>query len=158
MTARINAIPSLRLIGALAIVVAAVAVPLWWFVARSAADVEVAGQGLVTVADSVYNFELTTCTAANSDFVAAGYGIVDGERYWLNASGAGVDITAGTESEIEPPVAGHLWLSSNSPPEWTVTNGVVDAEVAVTDRRSPGSTTSLAVLRLNCHPRIPGDA
>jgi hypothetical protein len=158
MTARINATSPLRLVGALVALVAAVLISLWWFVARSAADTEVEGEGRVTVADEIYDFELTTCTAADTDFVAAGYGIVDGVRYWLNASGAGVNITAGTESEIEPPIEGQLWLSSDGAPDWEMTDGVVDAEVAVSDRRLPDQAADMAILKLSCHQHIPGDA
>jgi hypothetical protein len=141
---------SKRPIAALGAVAVAVALSWWWFVARSAADTEVTGKGTVTMADAVYQFELTTCSVADSDFVAAGYGLVDGQRYWLSASGTAVDITAGTESEIDPPIEGQLWLSSDGPPEWRLDDGVVDAEVAVTDHRLPGTAPSLALLELIC--------
>ena len=158
MSAPTIATHPLRLTSALVAVIAAVVLSLWWFVARSAADTEVAGEGLVTVADDVYQFELTTCTAADTNFVAAGYGIVDGERYWLNASGSGVNITGGTESEIEPPAEGQLWLSSDGAPEWKMADGVVDAEVAVSDRRLADPIRSVAVLKLSCNHHVPADA
>ena len=109
------------------------------------------GSGTLTVDGIVYEFTPTTCVISDEDFVAAGTGFDDGERFWVSASSVGLDLAVGTESEIEEPAEDQLWLiSEDEVIDWSAQDETVIAEANMTDQRSPQSTTVHGSLELHC--------
>ncbi len=113
------------------------------------------GSGTLTVDGNVYEFTPTTCLISEEDFVAAGTGFDDGERFWVSASSVGLDLAVGTENEIEEPADDQLWLiSEDEAIDWTATDETVTARASMIDSRSPQSTTVVGSLELHCDPEI----
>ena len=108
------------------------------------------GSGTLTVDGVVYQFTPTTCLISDEDFVAAGTGFDDGERFWVSASSKSLDLAVGTESEVEQPAGDQLWLISDQDIDWEATGDTVTAMAPMVDRRAPRSTTMLGSLELRC--------
>ena len=110
------------------------------------------GAGTLTVGGITYAFTPTTCFISDADFVAAGPGSDGSDRYWVSASSVSLDLTVGTENEIDEPDDDQLWLVSDDSVEWRATGQTVVASASMNDRRSPGTTAVVGSLELTCDP------
>ena len=97
-----------------------------------------------------YNFVATTCSVSESDFIAAGSGTIDGEPFWISASGDRVNLALGEDSEAERPADDKLWLISVNSVNWTNQDGAITASAIMRDERDPGSQVLRGTLSVAC--------
>ena len=110
----------------------------------------VAGSGSLIVDGVTYDFTPTTCLISDEDFVAAGTGFDGPDRFWVSASSVGLDLSVGTENEVDEPAVDQLWLISEEVTDWQASGQTVTARAPMVDRRSPQSTTLVGSLHLRC--------
>lgn len=106
--------------------------------------------GTLTIDGVDYDFAATTCLISEDDFVAAGTGFDGQNQFWVSASSGVLDLSVGTENDIDKPEDNQLWLVNQEPVDWHVSNETVMAKAPVSDQRSPNSDPTIASLRLRC--------
>lgn len=116
---------------------------------RSSASAE-SGHGQLTVGGTTYAFSPSTCTIADSDFLVAGHGEVDGEPFWLSASGLRVNLAVGQESETERPEDDDLWLVSVDEISWRSDETHIDASATMRDERDALAGSHRGSLSVEC--------
>jgi len=123
---------------------------LWFFNSNSFADADV-GSGMFTVGDQEYEFVPTTCNHSLKDFIAAGVGH-DGETpFFVSASSTNLRFTAGTENELDPPIDGQMWFTSQGAIEWQATGEVITIQAMVSDDRNARAPAYPAEIRIVCN-------
>jgi hypothetical protein len=114
------------------------------------APITAVGAGTLTIDDDVYPFTPTTCFITDQDFVAAGTGSSGSDQFWVSASSSGLNLTFGTENEIDHPPSDKLWLVSDDTIDWFATGRKVTAQTEMSDHRIPGFTPVTGHLELRC--------
>ncbi|MEM8923797.1 MAG: hypothetical protein AAGD35_09855 [Actinomycetota bacterium] len=110
------------------------------------------GSGTLVADDVTYEFAPTTCFISADEFVAAGTGQIDGDRFWVSASSENLDLSVGTESALDQPADDQLWLISTGTVDWTAAGDTVVARADMADRRLAESEAVLGELQLRCDP------
>ena len=110
----------------------------------------VEGSGTLVIGDHTYAFTPTTCFISDEDFVAAGTGVFEAQQFWVTASAIGLDLTVGTENEIDQPADDQLWLVADDMVQWHATGQTIMARAEMTDRRTPEAQPVVGSLKLNC--------
>lgn len=106
--------------------------------------------GALQVGPDSFTFTPTSCQVTNDDFVVAGPGSNGGDSYWVSASVAGIEVAFGTDSSIEEPIGGDVWLASATEISWTQTANTVTASAVMIDRNDPEEPTLDGRLRFAC--------
>lgn len=97
-----------------------------------------------------YTFAPTTCTITDTDFVAAGSGDLNGEPFWVSASGDGVNLSVGSESEVERPAEDQLWLVSVNKVRWQAEDDSITASAWLRDERDTNARAVSGRLSVEC--------
>ena len=108
------------------------------------------GQGKLGVNGVEYVFSPATCSVSDSDFVTAGPGSLDGEPFWISASGDRLNLAVGQQSETDRPGDDELWLVSVNPISWTMEDGAIIARATMRDERDPTSEAFEGTLSVQC--------
>lgn len=97
-----------------------------------------------------YSFAPSTCSVSESDFIAAGTGTVDGEPFWVSASGDRLNLALGEDDEAERPEDDKLWLVSVEDVRWRNTDGSITASAIMRDERDTNSEIVVGTLSVEC--------
>jgi len=99
-----------------------------------------------------YQFAPSTCSVSDTDFVAAGTGTIDGEPFWISASGDRVNLALGEETEAERPEDDKLWLISIDDVNWRNSDGAITATAVMRDERDTNAESVRGTLSVRCAP------
>lgn len=116
------------------------------------ADVEPVESASLVVDGVTYRFAPTTCTVTDSDFLAAGSGMINGETFWISASADRVNLAIGPETEVERPEDDQVWLVSVQEVRWQATNQDITASALLGDERVTDSPQVRSELSVSCPP------
>ncbi len=97
-----------------------------------------------------YVFAPSTCSVSETDFIAAGTGVVDGEPFWVSASGDRMNLALGEETEAERPEDDKLWLISVDDVRWRNSDGSITATAIMRDERDTNSKMVRGTLSVQC--------
>lgn len=115
-------------------------------------DAEAPESASLVVDGVTYRFAPTTCTVTETDFLAAGNGMINGETFWVSASADRVNLTVGPETEIERPADDQLWLVSVQEVRWQAINRTITASAVLGDERITDSPQVRSQLSVSCPP------
>lgn len=110
------------------------------------------GSGILVIDGTSYEFTSTACFISEDEFAAAGTGYDNGQRFWVSASSANLDLSVGTESAIDQPADDQLWLISDELIDWQSAGDTVVAHAPMSDRRATDAETVVGTLELHCDP------
>jgi hypothetical protein len=102
------------------------------------------------VAGVRYVFAPSTCSVSDTDFIAAGTGNINGESFWISASGASVNLALGEDDEAERPEDDKLWLVSVEDVSWRNSDGAITATALMRDERDTNAETVRGNLSIRC--------
>lgn len=134
-------------VAATATVVLAVVSFLWIFTGQAAVASE---KGYLEVNEVRYEFEPSNCTFTETDFAAAGTGMIDDESFWISASGRSISLSVGTSSEVDRPDRDQVWMTSVGGLRWAVSGDSLRVETTMEDGRLDPSTRHPATLVVSC--------
>ena len=120
---------------------------LWVFGGQATAG---GGSGSLEVNGIQYEFTPTECTVTETDFVTAGTGSVDGESFWISASGRSVSLTVGTDAEGQRPSNDQVWMTSVGGLDWIVEGDSLQIDTIMEDGRIEPSPRYQANLEVTC--------
>ena len=106
--------------------------------------------GRLEVDGPVYRFAPTTCTITDSDFLAAGTGEIDGERFRVSASPDRVNLAIGSSTTTGRAGTDDLWLMSVDKVSWEIAERSIVATVTMRDERNTNAPNLDASLSVDC--------
>jgi len=116
------------------------------------ADTEPEESASLIVDGIIYRFAPTTCTVTDTDFLAAGSGVIDGETFWISASADRFNLAVGPDSEAERPEDDQTWLVSVQEVLWRAEDQTITASAILGDERLTDSPQVQSELSVSCPP------
>ena len=109
------------------------------------------GSGTIVIGEDSFDFTPTHCFIADEGFVMTGTGHNGTERFWVSASSAGLDYSAGPQRSTDHPTPDQEWLVSSSELDWSSDGQSIQASTVVSDKRLSGAPQYHSYLQLSCN-------